>query len=138
MKIYLSCTNKNYSWIKMMMLWSYGAPPPPFLIIILRLFDAMKTSHSPQLCLINWSNEDILFLTIEHFMIGTWWKCFGMFSKKKERCISVFWGREYNCRDIFNMIYCLGKLDKIWATSCWQSIWRINVKTSKMKKNALK
>ena len=30
-----------------------ATPPPLFLIIILRLFDAMKTSHSPQLCLIN-------------------------------------------------------------------------------------
>ena len=61
---------------------------PLFLIIILRLFDAMKTSHSPQLCLINWSNEDILFLTIEHFMIGTCWKCLGIIFIRKKKDVS--------------------------------------------------
>ena len=70
---------------------------PLFLIIILRLFDAMKTSHSPQLCLINWSNEDILFLTIEHSMIGTWLKWSGKhFTEKQEKTkmyLSMFWGK---------------------------------------------
>ena len=55
-----------------------------FQIIIPRLFAAMKTSLSPKLCLINWSNKDILFLTIEHFMMETWLKWSGKWNQKKQ------------------------------------------------------